>query len=350
MSYIRMLVATLLELMIVGLLTRKPALARYMALIHERRILRSRLRAHELSIHFTDSERAGYLLVAQIQAKVRRLFSLVSPDTVLNAWKKRLKQFWTYPSQTRPPGRPKVTQKIRRLILDMKKANPSFGCLRIAAELGKLSHDVSKDTVRRVLQRGRKEGDLVPTGSWRRFLKAHWDSLFASDFFTIDTVGFTRYYAFFIMELASRRIVRVGLTTHPTRRFVRSQLIEFMSARTGQPIHLIHDNSGEMRWLDYASLGITSAATTPYAPNMNAYAERFVGSIRRECLDRLVLFTRAQVWNAVRAYIEYYNSQRPHQACGNMPLSGTPPPAATGRIRKRPVLFGLQTEFYRDAA
>lgn len=105
---------------------------------------------------------------------------------MLHAWKKRLKRFWTCLSATKRPCRPKVTQKIRKLILDMKKANPSFGCLRIAAELGKLNYDVSKDTVRGVLQRGRKDGALVPTGSWRKFLKAHWGSLFSCGSFTVD--------------------------------------------------------------------------------------------------------------------------------------------------------------------
>ena len=133
-------------------------------------------------------------------------------------------------------------------------------------EMQKLDYDVSKDTVRRVIEKGRKNGEILPNGSWKKFIKSHIDSLFSCDFFTIDTVFNNRIYVFFLQEMKTRKIIQFGITSNPTMQFLRNQLTSFMFNRIGKKTHLIHDNSGELKWFDYKSVGITGISITPYSP------------------------------------------------------------------------------------
>jgi len=231
----------------------------------------------------------------------------------------------------------------------MKKLNRLWGLRRIAGEMKKIDHDVSHETVRRVIQQGRKDGDIKPIGSWKRFLKSHLNSLFACDFLTVETVFSKRFYVFFIKELKSRKIVQYGLTSNPDRGFLRNQLKAFMFDRLDKKTHLIHDNSGELKWFDYSSVGITGVATVPYSPNMNAYAERFVRSIRQECLDHFIVFNSFHLRNLIREYVRYYNTQRPHQGINNT-IPERQESLKTGEIKKEKILFGLHTCYSRKAS
>lgn len=227
----------------------------------------------------------------------------------------------------------------------MKNRNLLWGLRRISGELLRLGINVSRDTVARVIQNGRKEGNILPNGSWKRFLSSHMRSLFCCDFFCVDSVFNKRFYVFFIMHVKSRRIVQYGVTTNPVMRFVRNQLAAFMFDRPGKPTHLIHDNSGELRWFDYASLGITGVAITPYSPNMNPFAERFVRSVKSECFDHFIVVGAFQARNIMREYVRYYNDKRPHQGIGNRTPGNKAVLTDVTRIRKESVLFGLYTSY-----
>ena len=122
-----------------------------------------------------------------------------------------------------------------------------------------------------------------------------------------------------------------------------------MFHREDRKTYLIHDNSGELKWLDYESVGIKGIATVPYSPNMNAYAERFIGSIRREILNYFIVFTRKQLHQLIKEYVYYYNNLRPHQGIGNTIPNGSPP-QSKGKIVSKPVLFGLYQHYYRKTA
>ena len=243
-----------------------------------------------------------------------------------------------------------MSAKIRKLIIRMKKENLRWGSVRISGVLRSLAIDISLETVRRTIQRGRKLGDILPTGDWKRFLKSHWNSLFCCDFLTVETSGFRRFYVFFIMELKSRKIVQFGITRNPDFQFVGNQLRGFMFDREDQKTHLIHDNSGELRCYDYESLGIKGIATVPFSPNMNSFAERFVGSLRRECLDHFIIFGYRQLYTLVCEYIRYYNEERPHQGVGNRLIEPQNPVNRTGEVKSYPALFGLERSYYRDTA
>jgi len=148
--------------------------------------------------------------------------------------------------------------------------------------------------------------------------------------------------------LKDRKVVQWGVTEHPTENFLQQMLLAFTECRSG-PIHLIHDHGPELMSIDYRSYGITNHPTCIASPNLNAYAERFVGTVRRECLDRFIVFGQRQLRNLIKAYVEYYNTRRPHQGLGNRLPDGCSP-AREGPIRHRGLCYGLVHDFYRGAS
>jgi putative transposase len=169
------------------------------------------------------------------------------------------------------------------------------------------------------------------------------------DFLSVDTIFGKRFSVFFILCIKTRRIVQFGVTDTPDRSFVRNQLFSFVEERDGEKIHLVHDRSGEFMEQDYESLGITSVPTSSFAPNMNAFAERFIGSLRREALNWLVIFNYGQLYRIVQEYIRYYNSLRPHQGIDqNVPQGYSP--QTNGDIVSMPVLDGLVRHYFRKVA
>ncbi|WP_168203512.1 integrase core domain-containing protein [Oceanispirochaeta crateris] len=225
----------------------------------------------------------------------------------------------------------------------MKIDNYLWGCKRIQDELGKRSIDVSRETIRKVIQDYRKSGEIKPNYSWSRFLKAHWQSFYACDFFTVDTFRFKRFYVFFIIELKSRKIVHYNVTQNPNILFLRNQLSYFEELYPDS--YLIHDNSGELKCFPYHEYEIEGVATTPYSPNLNAYAERFIRSVHQECLDWFIIFSEKQLRNILKSYMDYYNKFCPHQGINAIPEGN--PPEISGKIIKTPILFGLHHHYYR---
>ena len=203
---------------------------------------------------------------------------MVTPETILYRWKKAIKEYWTYDKpNSRKKGRPPITKAMKLLIKNMKIENYLWGCKRIQDELEKISIAVSRETIRKVIQDYRKSGDIKPNYSWSRFLKTHWQSLFACDFFTVDIFGLKRFYVFFIIELKSRKIVHYNITRNPNIRFLRSQFSYFTESYSDS--HLINDNSGELRYFPYHEYEINDVATTPYSPNMKGYVAYCTSSV-----------------------------------------------------------------------
>ncbi len=194
-----------------------------------------------------------------------------------------------------------------------------------------------------MIQDYRKSGEIKPNYSWSRFLNAHWQSLFACDFFTVDIFGFKRFYVFFIIELKSRKLVHYDVTRNPNIRFLRNQFsyLEELYPKS----YLIHDYSGELKYFPYHESEINGEATTPYSQNLNAYAEKFIRSIRQECLDWFIIFSERQLKNILKSYMEYYNKIRPHQGINSIPEGKSPD--VSGKIRKEPILYGMHHHYYR---
>jgi transposase InsO family protein len=276
-------------------------------------------------------------------------FPLPSPQNILNLWHNLIKKHWTH-KPINKVGRPPITLSLKKRILYLKLDNPFWGSRRIRDELKKLGFSVCHETICNIISNYRKAGIIKPNGSWKRFLTAHWNSLFACDFFTVDCFGFFCLYVFFIIQLNSRKIVHWNITTNPTIKFLRLQFSEFENNFPDS--YLIHDNSGELRNFPYNQYRFNHVATSPYSPNMNAFAERFVRSVRQECLNHFIVFSHNHLRNLMREYVYYYNNYRPHQGLHGIPNAPTTtdPPNTSGKIKKIPIHFGLHHHYYRESA
>ncbi|MBN2738223.1 MAG: transposase [Spirochaetales bacterium] len=314
----------------------------------ENEILKRSMDLKGLKPHFTNQDRLFFALFSRLSSKINQFISLVKPETVMKWFHQLILKRWNY-SYKRKPGRKPVSAEIRNLILRFKNESVMMGAGKIQGELLKLGFKVSLSTIRRVIQTFRKQGEVKRSLTWSKFIKAQIKSLFAADFFTVDTFLGKRIYVFFIIALESRKVVQFCITDVPNHRFVRNQLIGFMDEREDEKTFLIHDNSGELRWQNYEGLGIKDVPITPMSPNMNAFAERFIGSVRRECLNYFIIFNRKHLDYLLREYIDYYNSCRPHQGIEQKIPDGYKP-QIKGRVVSSPVLSGLWNHYYREAA
>jgi putative transposase len=254
-------------------------------------------------IRFSSRLRRFYALLIALLPKIKDRFSIITPETVLKWYHALLKSFWTFPARNRKLGRPPVSIEVRNLILQMKNDNLLWGIKRIQGELSlKLGISLDKKTISSILQDFRRKGKIKSGTTWSQFIKMHFQSLFACDFFTVDTLFNKRFFVFFVIHLATRKIKHWSVTLHPSYQFVRQRLITFSEKRPEEKTYLIHDNSPELDQ-NYEAFNITGVATSIGAPNMNAYAERFVRSIRREALDRFIIVNEKQLNNIVLRYV-----------------------------------------------
>ena len=189
---------------------------------------------------------------------------------------------------------------------------------------------------------------LQSNGSWKKFLKMHWNSLFTMDLMTIDTLFGKRLYLFIILELKSRKIVKWNLTEYPSREFVRQQIIDFTYDNDKEPKTLIYDNAPQFTSIDYSDYGITGINISLSSPNMNSFVERLNGTIRREALDHFLLFSEKQVRQIIKEYVNYYNIQRMHQGIDRIPDAEIQ--ESSGTIKKMKILSGLHHHYYRSSA
>jgi putative transposase len=320
---------------------------------------------HELSILRRQARRpqlAGndrLVLAALSRVTPRRSWQAfpVTPETLLRWHRRIVARRWTY--SHRRPGRPPVDQQLRQLILRLARENRHWGYVRIVGELRKLEITVSATLVRNVLaSAGIPPAPERAASSWRPFLREHADTILACDLFTVDTVWLRRLYALFFISIGTRRVEYVACTSKPDTAWMTQQarnLLMDLDDRGQRPRFLIHDRDTKFsRAFDgiFRGEGIEIVRTPIQAPNANAYAERWVGSVRRECLDRLLIFGRGQLEHVLRVYIRHFNQQRPHRALDLRPPdhgSGTdPPPTATGytpQVRRRDLLGGLLHEY-----
>jgi putative transposase len=337
------LLFTILKLLLIFFLKSKENLFTRTAILEkENEILRRTLNNLNRRITFVNRDRAFYSFFHLLSAKTRDIISLIKPDTLLHWFKSIIRNRWNFSSKSkRKRGRPPTSAYIKNLILDMKNNNIRIRAGKIQGELLKLGIDLSRSTIRRILADFRKKGKITSALSWKKFITSNLNSLHAMDFFTVDTFFSKRYYVFFIIYLKTREIIKFRMTNRPSSSFVRNQLIGFMDGRVGKKTLLIHDNTGEFLCQDYKGLGITDVRISPYSPNMNAHAERFIGSVRQECLDWFILLSYNQIKRVLSEYIDYYNTMCPHQGIMQNIPEGYTPPKGQGRIVRKPVLSGL---------
>jgi len=301
---------------------------------------------------FTPWDRRLLVLLASRLRTWAGALLIIQPATVLRWHRQGFRLFWRRKSAPRARPSPLAAATIA-LIKEMGRDNPLWGAERIRGELLKLDIRVSKRTIQKYLRqvpRPRHDGQR-----WATFLRNHAGETWACDFLQVTDLLFRPLFAFFLVELGSRRVVHVGVTRHPTDTWVAQQLRE-ATPYGEQPRFLVRDNDAKygpcFTRLAEAS-GITVVRTPIRAPRANAVAERFLRSVRRECLDHLLLLGEAHLRRALGEYVVYFNQARPHQGLGQrVPALGVSPVPTrhdAGDIVALPVLGGLHHAYRRAA-
>jgi putative transposase len=303
---------------------------------------------------FRAADRAFLAALARFLPPRRRQGMIVTPQTLLRWHRQLVRRSWT--QSQRHPGRPPVERRVRELVLRLARENPRWGYPRIAGELLKLGVRVSPSTVRRLLLAAGLTPAPRRTGpSWREFLRQQAASMLACDFFTVETITLRRYYVLFFIELASRRVHFAGCTTNPTGAWVTQQARNLGFTGVFERMRfLIHDRDSKFcAAFDevFRSEGIRVIDTPIRAPRANAYAERFVRTVRAECLDWLLIVGRRHLEHVLRTYTAHYNAERPHRALALVPpeAANTAARPANAKFERHDLLGGLIHE-YRAAA
>ena len=314
----------------------------------------------ERRVRFTDAQRRRLARAAKPlgRARLRELSTIVTPDTLLR-WYRELVAAKYDGSAKRSPGRPRIAGEIQRLIIEMAIDNPRWGYTRIQGALSNLGHVVGRNTIKRVLF----ENGIDPAGrrpmAWKTFLKAHWGAIAATDFFTVEVVtwrGLVRYLALFVIDLKTRRVEIAGIVVSPdglwTTQIARN-LTDCDEGFLRQSRYLIHDRDPLFTRAFAATLessGVRPVRLPSRSPNLNAYAERFVRSIKSECLAQVIPIGEAHLRRVVREYVEHYHEERNHQGIGNRLIRGSiNQRRATGLIECRERLGGLLRHYRRAA-
>jgi putative transposase len=274
---------------------------------------------------------------------------LVHPATVIRWHREGFRRYWRRRSQPRP-GQPRLAAAVRALIREMARANPLWGAPRIHGELLTLGLDVSERTVSRYRPRAHRP----PSQTWRTFLANHAHDLVSLDFFTVPTAMFQVLFVLVVVSHARRRIVHWNVTAHPTAAWTAQQIGEAFPWDTS-PRFLLHDRDGlfvnAIVSRRVASLGITDRRTAPRAPWQNPYVERLIGSMRRECLDHIIVLNERHLRRVLVAYVRYYERARTHLSLHkDAPVTRPVQPPVMGRIVAHAHLGGLHHHDERRAA
>jgi putative transposase len=312
-------------------------------------------------VRFTDTQRRRLAAKAKALGRelLRGLDTIVTPDTLLR-WHRQLIAKKYDGSGNRSPGRPRVAQEIEDLIVRMATENVSWGYSRIRGALFNLGHEVARTTIANVLARHGIEPAPGRKTTWRQFLQSHWDVIAATDFFTVEVwspVGLVRYHILFVIELATRRVHIAGITAQPNSEWMQQMARNLTDAFDGFLVgktYLIHDRDPlfTKAFLDtLGAAGVKSVRLSSRSPNLNPFAERFVLSIKSECLSRLILFSEGQLRRSVTAFARHYHEERNHQGLGNRLINPRTTVANDdGDVRCRERLGGLLRYYHRDAA
>src|SRR6201998_3167539 len=283
------------------------------------------------------------IFVCLYRLGVRDALAIVKPETVVKWHRAGFRLYWRWKSKARG-GRATVPLEIRKLIREMSIANPLWGAPRIHGGLVKLGADIGQTSVAKYMVRRRDP----PSQGWRTFLRNHADGIAAMDMFVVPTISFHLLYGLLIVGHGRRQILWFGVTAHPTAEWIANQVTEACGWEQA-PRYLIRDRDGaygEVFIRRLRSIGILYRPTSPRSPWQNAYAERLIGSIRRECLDHVVVFGERHLRHVLLSYMNYHNEIRTHLSLEkDAPVSRAVKLAGT--ILCRPVLGGLHHQSVR---
>ena len=295
-----------------------------------------RLRLH-------GSDRALLVWITRIWPNLLDLAQVVQPETILRWHRAGFKVFWRWKSRNRP-GRPKIDRGLRDLIEWMSSENPLWGASRIHGELLMLGFEVAQSTVSKYMARPSKP----PSQTWKTFLRNHAEAIAAVDLCVVPTLTFERLFAFLVLGHGRRQLLWFEVTRHPTAKWLARQITEAFPW-TSAPAYLVRDNDrayGRVFTSRVRAMGIRDRPISPGLPWQNGCAERLIGTLRRECLDRMLIFGESHLRRVLASYTAYYNQSRTHLALQkDAPLHRTI--QRSGVIVAIPILAGLHHQYVR---
>jgi len=262
----------------------------------------------------TPVDRLLWICLSRLWRDWRSALAIVKPETVIAWHRAGFRLFWTWKVRHGQPGRPLISRQVRDLIRKMCRENPSWGAPRIHGELLKLGIDIGETSVSKYLVRCRKP----PSQTWRTFRENHAQQLVSINFFTVPTIRFQVLYVFLVLAHDRRRILHFNVTAHPTAEWTAQQLREAFPFDQ-LPRYLLRDRDAifGMEFRERVrDMGICEVLSAPRSPWQRAYVERVIGSIRRECLDHVVVFHESSLRRTLRSYFDYYHRSRTHLSLG----------------------------------
>jgi transposase InsO family protein len=316
-----------------------------LALRHQLSVLRRSVKRPKL----TSADRLLWTWLCEVWSDWRSALVIVKPETVIGWHRKGFRLFWTWKVRRGQLGRPPVSKEIRQLIRKMSRENPLWGAPRIHGELLKLGIDIGETSVGKYLVRRRKP----PSQDWRTFLENHVKTMVSVDFFTVPTIRFQVLYVFLVLAHDRRRIVHFNVTAHPTAEWTAQQLREAFPFEQ-IPRYLLRDRDrifGDEFTRDVKAMGITEVLSAPRSPWQRGYVERVIGTIRRECLDHVIVFDEASLYRHVKSFLAYYHESRTHLSLAKDPPEPRPVhPLELGAVVAIPQVGGLHHRYERRAA
>ncbi len=294
-------------------------------------------------------DRVFWIILSYLWPGWRHSLVIVRPETVIAWHRKGFRLFWTWKSRRGKPGRPPVSREIRNLIRRMSRENTLWGAPRIHGELLKLGFSFSQAAVSKYMVRY----PSPPSQSWRTFLTNHVDCLASIDFFVVPTATFRLLFGLIVLHHERRQIVHFGVTVNPTMAWVAQQIREAFPWET-KPRYLLRDRDAVygVEFRDrVVSMGIEEVITAPRSPWQNPYVERVIGTLRRECLDHVIIINEGHLRRILRSYLDYYHGSRTHLSlCKDTPYGRPVQPASSGKVVSLPKVGGLHHRYERLAA
>jgi len=327
----------------------------------ENRILRIHAPAR---LRLSDAERGTLAEIGKRLGRkgLAKVAQVAKPETILGWWRKLVAQKFDGSKHRSYPGRPRIDAELESLIVQMARENSGWGYDRIAGALANLGHDVSDQTVGNVLRRHgiAPAPDRSQTTAWKKFIAAHMGVLAGMDFFSAEVLtwrGPVTYYVLFLIQLETRRVTLAGMTRHPTEEWMQQVARNLTDAEAGAlqgQRYVLHDR--DTKFCDSFRSMLRAAGVAPLrlparSPNLNAFAERWVRSVKDECLSKLILVGEGSLRRSLNEYVAHFHSERPHQGKGNVILFPTEnlPQTAGERIVSKHRLGGLLRYYCRAA-
>ena len=308
---------------------------------HQLNLLRRRLPAKP---RLTTADRLLFVWLYRLVPSLLNAAVIIQPDTIVRWHRAGFRSYWRWKSRSRG-GRPKVPAEVRSLIRRMSVENPLWGAPRIHGELLKLGIEVAQSTVAKYMAKRRPGSGQT----WKTFLRNHVAGIGAMDFLVVPTINFRLLFVLVILRHERRRLISLSVTDHPTAEWIARQITEaFPWDSAPDPSHT---RPRRLLWRMplpsvLAAMGIRDHPIAPRSPWQNGHVERLIGSIRRECLDHVVIFGEAHLRQVLKAYAAYYNNVRTHLSLGkDAPL--VRPVQRFGNVAARPILGGLHHEYCR---